>query len=258
MKFLTLLLLLFCFNANATYCPDGTLIASHPNGDCNYKPPTPSASTQTQQQNQTTSANSVSASKSNSHSQSQADAQSKSKASSNVGDVGSTNSLSSIGNDNSQTSFKAFALSLPTPVFTAPLPSIADCPGANITQDAVAVGWNFFSKAHGEINTDNCSIMRIYNLMVESCRYETARQLLNKFTEKLMPGIEYTRVELIDLTPNECRLLKVPMPVEETVQIIHPKICERSDYAVTRNHGTTISKIGRKVQNKSIAKRCSA
>lgn len=263
MKYLILALLAVAFNANATYCPDGSLIASHPNHDCNYKLPTPATSpnaqTQTQQQTQTAQTNGTAKSKSDASSQSSLNSSIKSDNSATGGSA--NNSLGPMGNDNSQTSFKAFALSLPTPVFTPPLPTIAECPGANVTQDAVAVGWNFFSKAHGEINTDNCSIMRIYNLMIESCRYETARQLLNKFTEKLMPGIEYTRTELIDLTPNECRLLKLPMPVVSVAPVNYlytPSVessCKRSDYAAARNNGTKVAQAGRKVQNKPAVKR---
>lgn len=273
MKYLFLALLAVAFNANATYCPDGSLISSHPNGNCNYKPPTvtpvPTTQTQTQQQNQTASANATAGANAGATSQSKAtggNANSLATGGNSVANTGPSSSsadnrLGNVGNDSSSSSFKAFAISLPTPVFTPPLPSIADCPGANVTQDAIAVGWNFFSKAHGEVNTDNCSIIRVYNLYVEACRYESARQVLNKFNDKLLPGVQHPEDKYLDLSPQECAALKLPMkaPVAETINYLYsPTVaatCSRSDYAATGNNGKKAKQTSRKVQRQPAVKR---
>lgn len=213
MKYFILFAVVICFNANATYCPanslyPGTLIASHPNGDCNYKPPTSTnPQNQTQQQNQSTQSNAKADSKSNSSAMQSLDSK---NANNNKNDNSATNNLGPMGNDSS--SFKAFAISLPTPVFTSPLPTIADCPGANVEQHAVAVGWNFFSKADAYINTDNCTAIRLYNMMVDTCQYESARKFLNLFSAKIMPGFQMeTSQVMIDLTSKQCDGLKQPI-----------------------------------------------
>lgn len=216
MKFLiAATILVISANAHATYCKDGSLIASHPNHDCNIPIGGVPNVTPNQINNNSASTSNANAAAGAIGIGGKASATGgRSDASSSATGGDSANSLNGIGNstDNSSSSFKAFAVSLPAPVFTAALPTIADCPSANVTQDAVAIGWNFFSKAHGEVNTDNCSIIKLYNLYKDSCRYESASRVLDKFSSKLMPGIELPSRELmLDLTIKECETLKLPI-----------------------------------------------
>lgn len=215
-------LLLSVSMAHATYCKDGSLIASHPNGDCSKPIPTPkpaplptgnassSTSGATANQAQNAAASSKASAAAAAVSKSAADSNSSSGASATGGNAtGGSNSLGSVGNDNSSTSFRALALSLPSPVFTPPMP-LASCPQANVEQEAHAVGWNFYSQAHGSVNTDNCTAIIVYNAMLEQCQYESAQYVLDALMVKVIPGFKGKSQSGLNLTPQQCHDLKAP------------------------------------------------
>ncbi len=89
---------------------------------------------------------------------------------------------------------------------------IAACPQANVEQSAMAVGWNFYSQAHGTVNTDNCTAIVIYNAMLAQCQFESARRVRDALTNKVLPDYVSTGKQLVDLTPEECRALTMPLP----------------------------------------------
>lgn len=215
-------LLLSVSMAHATYCKDGSLIASHPNGDCSKPiptpvPPTPAPTTPSSNAAATAAAaaNSSAASKSASTSQaaggnaSAAGGKSDASSSASGGTANGSQQLSGVGNDNSSTSFRALALSLPSPVFTPPMP-LASCPQANVEQEAHAVGWNFYSQAHGSVNTDNCTAIIVYNAMLEQCQYESAQYVLDALMVKVIPGFKGKSQSGLNLTPQQCHDLKAP------------------------------------------------
>jgi hypothetical protein len=101
---------------------------------------------------------------------------------------------------------------LPAPVFTPPLPQIADCPSANVDQMAVAGLWNGFSYAKASVNTDNCTAIILYNQYVSTCKYHSAQQVLNLLSSKVLPGFEKSDVALFDLNKRECDALNAPIP----------------------------------------------
>lgn len=130
--------------------------------------------------------------------------------------------LSNIGNshDESKSSFKALALSLPSPVFTPPLP-ISGCPQANVDQSALSVaGGMLFSHAKGTVNTDNCTAIIIYNAFLAQCKYESAQQVLNSLTVKILPDWKPQNTVNIDLTTRECVELQKPIPPANPTKIV--------------------------------------
>lgn len=133
----------------------------------------------------------------------------------------SNSTLTGIGNstDQSQSSFKALAISLPTPVFTPPLP-MSTCPQANVDQSAVAVGFGLFSHAKGSVNTDNCTAIIIYNSFLAQCKYESAQQVLNMLTVKVLPDWKAQNTVNIDLTTKECVELLKPIPPANPVKTV--------------------------------------
>lgn len=126
----------------------------------------------------------------------------------------SQNSLGPIsaGNDTSSSSFRSYALALPSPVFTPPLP-LSSCPQANVDQMAVAAGLGLFSYAKGTVNTDNCTAIIIYNAMLEQCKFASAQRVLNALSARVVPGFVADPISWIDLTPTECVALKKPVIV---------------------------------------------
>lgn len=104
-------------------------------------------------------------------------------------------------------------VTLPAPVFTPPMP-LSSCPSANVQQDAVAVGFNFFSKASGSINTDNCTAIIIYNAMLVQCKFASAERLLNDLTLKVLPNFKPEDATSMDLTRAECGALNAPAAPE--------------------------------------------
>lgn len=126
--------------------------------------------------------------------------------------TGGSNDLKNVGNDSSSSSFRALALSLPTPVFTPPMP-ISGCPNANVSQDAVGVAWGLFSHASGTINTDPCTAIIIYNALLAQCKWQSAQKVLNTLTVRVLPGYEPEKTGMLDLTVSECRSWNAPPPV---------------------------------------------
>jgi len=106
---------------------------------------------------------------------------------------------------------------LPAPVFTPPLPQIADCPGANVKQMAAAGLWNGFSYAEASVNTDNCTAIILYNQYVSTCKYHSAQQVLNLLSSKVLPGFEKSDVALFDLNKRECDALHAPI-IEQKIE----------------------------------------
>lgn len=193
--------------AHATYCSDGSLIASHPNGDCSV--PIAGASSPKSNSSSDAAARAAAAAGAVSGSKSAATGGNASAAGGAGGDASSR--LSGIGNDNSSNSFKALAISLPTPVFVPPMPAIGDCPSATVTQSSRAVGWNFVSWADSRIDTDNCTTIKIYGSLMAQCKYRSAGVVLAHLTMKVLPEYRPEESGDVDLTEKECRELSLPI-----------------------------------------------
>lgn len=227
-------LMLLASAAQATYCPDGSRIDSHPNGDCNYKPPTPQQSDSVSKSRAEAQAKAQAiAAQQQAQRQAQAQRQGQTQGQTALGQggaggsgggatvsspsqatstsEGSTNTLGAVGNDNSSSSFRALALSLPTAVFTPPLPmDTSEC--AETVQSAGGLFWNGFTKADAARTTDKCTIIRLHNAYLDECQYASAKQVKDRLMVKLLPDfVPSTRVAL-DLTEGECAKLKLPLP----------------------------------------------
>lgn len=181
--------------AHATYCPDGSLIASHPNGDCSKTDAPPPASKQRQQQKQ-------------GQGQHQTATGGNATAAGGAADSSASNSLGSVGNDNSSSSFRAYALSLPSPVFTPPMPMT--CPGAEITQSARSVGWGFVSWADGHTDPRDCTLITLHNDMIQQCQFASAAELKAQLVRRYLPDFRDSNTIYLDLNPNECAMLRSP------------------------------------------------
>lgn len=215
MKACLLALALFAVSAaaNATYCPDGSLIASHPNGDCSKSntPPTSNHSKSSSDANAAAKAGAWSGSKSSAAGGAGGSSNVSAPSSATSTNEGNTNSLGAIGNDNSSSSFRALAVSLPTAVFTPPLP-MSDGNCTNVDQDAGAVGWNFASKASAHQSTDHCVLIKLHNSYLAECQYASAKQIKDLLTAKLLPGFKATDNGMVDLATDACRALLAPVP----------------------------------------------
>lgn len=212
-------LLVACFNANAWYCSDGSLIASHPGGDCSVAIPPPASSSP----NKSTSRSSaVAAAQAGAVSGSKSSAVTGPSTSSATGGAGgqsnASNSLGSVGNDNSTSKFSALALALPAPVFIPPMPAIGGDCAARVRQSARAVGWNFVSWSDGEVDPDDCTTIKIYQSLMQRCKYQSADMVLAHLTVKVLPGYRPDDSHDVDLTDKECRELSMPitLPVAST------------------------------------------
>lgn len=123
-----------------------------------------------------------------------------------------TSSLSDLGNSNVSVggdSSRSNMWVLPAPVFTPPLPPIANCPSANVDQMAIAGGWSFLSYARGSVNTDNCTAIILYNQYVSTCKWKSAQQVLDLLSRKVLPDFQQSDVELFDMTREQCNALVV-------------------------------------------------
>lgn len=119
----------------------------------------------------------------------------------------SQNALGPVDSGNSS-SMRAYAVALPTPVFTPPSP-ISGCPQANSESHAWGVGWNFISKADSTLNTDSCTLIIVYNSLLERCQFESADKVLTGLTQKALPAYSHSPRGL-DLTEEECRVWRAP------------------------------------------------
>lgn len=127
-------------------------------------------------------------------------------------------SLGSINNGDSG-SMRSYAVALPAPAFTPPLPIIG-CPQANVEQSASAIGWNFASHAEGHINTDNCTAIMIYNAMLDRCAWQSAQVVLMTLTLKVLPGANMpVGADAVDMTTAECATWKSP-PVKLPPEVV--------------------------------------
>lgn len=200
--------------AHATYCEDGSLIASHPNGDCSKTNTPPTSST------------SKSKAKADSHSAAAALSGSKSSATGGAGGAGgnstssatggaagdssSSNSLGSVGNDNSATSVRAYAIALPAPASTPALPMA--CPHSEITQSSRSIGWGFVSWADGHTDPRDCTLITLHNGMIQECQFASAAQLKAQLVRRYLPDFHDSAAILIDMTPGECTVFRNPLP----------------------------------------------
>lgn len=230
---LTIALLLATVPAWATYCADGSLIAAHPGGNCSVPIPAPA-----------TSANpsATSAANNSAVTSSQAGAVAGSVAGSNSsattgpttasgtgigsgvgyggtglggsstasGSASGTNSLGSVDSGNTTTTkLNAYAISLPAPVFVPPLP-LSACPQASSEAHSWAFGWNLISKADAFTNTDACTLITVYNTLLQRCKWASARKVLNGLTKKALPDYAPESSVDLDLTEKECRDWQTP------------------------------------------------
>ena len=212
-RFITTLLLMFVTSlAHATYCPDGTLIASHPNRDCNYVPSTPAAAPTTS----ISDAHARAAARADAAAQ--ATAQQRQQQSSSMSNASPS---SAAMDDHSSSSFKALALSLPTAAFTPPMPiDASDC--TNTTQRADAQLWNGFSQASAARSTDTCTLIKLHNAYLAECQYASAKQVKDLLTAKLLPGFKPADRPAFDMSENECRAWNTPAPprLPEAVNLV--------------------------------------
>lgn len=225
---LTIALLLATAPAWATYCADGSLIAAHPGGNCSVPIPAPTPATPST----TSAANSSAITSSQAGAVSGAVSGSKSSAttgpvtasgsgvgyggtgtggsSTASGTASGTNSLGSVDSGNTTTTrLNAYAISLPAPVFVPPLP-LSACPQASSEAHSWAFGWNLISKADAFTNTDACTLITVYNTLLQRCKWASARKVLNGLTKKALPDYAPESSVDLDLTEKECRDWQTP------------------------------------------------
>jgi hypothetical protein len=123
--------------------------------------------------------------------------------------------IGGIGNGN------AWSLSIAPPVFTPPMAAISGC-SAQVTQQAMSVGWGFFSQASGTTDVSDCTLIAIRNEKVENCQYASAKQIEDLMLKRKLPDFVPSNVEMIDLTPKECHDIKHPPPPPPVIQVIYP------------------------------------
>jgi hypothetical protein len=131
-----------------------------------------------------------------------------------TGDASASNMLNVGGSTGDN--YSSWAVALPFPAFTPPLPTLPVGSCLHTTQGSRQGGWNFAGAAEGEINPDKCILLTIYNAHVTSCRYSTAKQVLDLMTAKLLEGYVPFNQTLLDLSPTECVALNAvrnPAPV---------------------------------------------
>ncbi len=99
---------------------------------------------------------------------------------------------------------------LPAPVFTPPMAAV-ECPaGVKISNEAVALGWNFVSAARGSTDNSDCVLIVIRNAYVEQCQYASAKQVQDGIASKHLAGFERSKTVYLDLTQAECTAFKAP------------------------------------------------
>lgn len=215
-------LLLSVSMAHATYCKDGSLIASHPNGDCSKPiptpvPPTPAPTTPSSNAAATAAAaaNSSAASKSASTSQaaggnaSAAGGKSDASSSASGGTANGSQQLSGVGNDSISSNYKAIAVALPPPAITPPSPNIT-CPDTGAT--TVYLGWGAASWSTRPPQS-GCEFRLARKDLHDSCQYDSERLVQLKYLQELGVGRAPTQSAgkdknyvSMDLTPDECAL----------------------------------------------------
>jgi hypothetical protein len=211
----TVLAVVALLSSNVAYatCKNGA--TNYP--QCNNQPPTPPATPTPTSSTSTANASSTSQSSANSASsahasQGQHQGQGQSQGQSMSGS-GNSDVTVGVTEGSSSSSYKNNMWVFPAPVFTPPLPLIQNCPGANVEQHATAVGWNFVSHARATVNTDNCTAITLYNSYVSTCKYQSAQQVLDLLTRKILPDFQRSEVALMDLTKKECDMLSMPVVV---------------------------------------------
>lgn len=83
----------------------------------------------------------------------------------------------------------------------------------DVTQSALGVGAGLFSRADSHADPQDCTLITLMNSMIESCAYESARQVRGLMVQKKLPGFALSDVKFHDYTPQECSLLRAPAPV---------------------------------------------
>ncbi len=112
---------------------------------------------------------------------------------------------------------------LPAPVFTPPMAAV-DCPaGVDITNEALAIGWNAVSAARGHTDNSACVLITLRNAYVEQCQFASAKQVQDLLTAKMLPGFAASSTVYLDLTLAECDALHAP-PKAETVFLPVPQV----------------------------------
>jgi hypothetical protein len=111
---------------------------------------------------------------------------------------------------------------LPAPVFVPPMAALP-CPAAQIEQEAVAGGWNFFSFSKGRTDTRDCTAIIVINSLIDRCQYGRAQQALDLLAVRALPGFQVAAAGYPDLTPKECAMVKAPpAPPAPVAPIIGP------------------------------------
>lgn len=116
---------------------------------------------------------------------------------------------------------------LPAPVFTPPLAPVA-CPSARQDQMAVGILFNAFSYASSTSDSSDCTLIQMSNAMVEQCQYESARLLRERIVVKYLPDFKMAGsvVPTLDLSAEECRMLKAPPVPAPVVSYVTGPSCE--------------------------------
>lgn len=224
----TVLAIVALLSSNVAYatCKNGATNYPQCNNNQPPKPPTPpstptssisAANASSTSQSNANSVSSAHASQGQHQGQGQSQGQSMS---------GSGNSDVSVGvtEGSNSSSYRSNMWVFPAPVFTPPLPMIQNCPGANVDQHATAIGWSFVSHARATVNTDNCTAITLYNSYVSTCKYQSAQQVLDLLTRKILPDFQKSEVVLMDLSRKECEMLSMPVvvPPVQYVQTVAP------------------------------------
>jgi len=113
---------------------------------------------------------------------------------------------------------------LPAPIFMPPMAPLP-CPSAQITQQGVAIGWNFFSHTSGSTDTRDCTAIIVVNTLIDRCQYGRAQRALDLLAVRSLPGFEAVDAGYPDLSPKDCALIKSPPPPakQSAALLVKPK-----------------------------------
>lgn len=128
-------------------------------------------------------------------------------------------------NDSSSTRVNMWAI--PAAPFL-PQMSPVECPSASIRQTSITTPvWGLFGTYQwSSTDASACEMITVRNAMIERCRYASAAQVEDLLVKRTLQGFEpvtpvtrdgATESHYIDLTDQECALLKLPAAKHEAV-----------------------------------------
>lgn len=153
--------------------------------------------------------------------------------------------------DHSSTRFSAWAI--PAAPWLPPMAKV-DCPSASVRQRSITTpGWGLFGTYQwSDTDASACEMLTVRNLMIERCRYASAAQVEDLLVQRTLPGFALVKpvdragqdAHYIDLTDQECALLKLPVKAEPAIPSTGPighdfrqaPVCEQPKAPPAKRH----------------------